>query len=467
MKAKIISISYEIPGHSDLSHDYSTNQSLLDADLILFEPDFSSYNLDSDNSYYNGKPCYDKDDSFRLQEDTRHWSRELSTALKSGKTVFVFFRQFKESYIHTGQKQFSGTGRNTRTTNIVTNYHNYNFFPIDIPTIVPKEGKQIIFTGNPVFSIFWTEFKDYLQYESYFDSKVDNPIFLTKTGEKTVGALFRVGAGNLVLLPPLNYDENKFMKYDSKKEKSFWTKEAIKFGNKLLKILIDIDKELRRGGDKTPTPNWTNESEFELAEENRLMVEIQTMAQQMDTLVVQKNELIEKLDESRKLKDLLFEKGKILERAIIAALEILEYKAENYNDGNLELDQVILSPEGERFIGEAEGKDSLAVNIEKFRQLTSNIQEDLRREEVSNPTIGILFGNGYRLTKLSEREEQFTEKCIHTAKSSNCTLVRTSDLFRVAKYVKDSSDTLFAKTCRDAVKNSIGKICSFPEVPKA
>jgi hypothetical protein len=91
------------------------------------------------------------------------------------------------------------------------------------------------------------------------------------------------------------------------------------------------------------------------------------------------------------LRDLLFEKGKLLENAISVALETLEYKAENYNDGNLELDHVITSPEGDRFIGEAEGKDTSAVNIDKFRQLAVNIHEDLQREEIENPAIGILL----------------------------------------------------------------------------
>ena len=72
--------------------------------------------------------------------------------------------------------------------------------------------------------------------------------------------------------------------------------------------------------------------------------------------------------------------------------------------------------------------------------------------------MGILFGDGYRLTKPSERAEQFTEKCIKTAKSSNCALVRTSDLFLVAKHVKECHDDSFAKLCRDAIKNGIGKI---------
>lgn len=464
MKKKIISISYDIPGYSNLVRGYSSSQSLLDADIIIFEPDFNSYNLDSGESYYNGKPCYSKDDSFRLEEDTQHWKEELATALKSGKTVFVFFKRFEESYIHTGQRQFSGTGRNARTTEIVTGYHNYNFFPFDIPTIVPKEGQEIVFSGNVVFSILWKEFKKYLEYQSYFDSKVDNPIFVTKTGEKPVGALFRVESGNLVLLPPLHYDEDKFVRYE--KKEAFWTKEAIKFGKKLLETLITIDKELRRGGDKTPTPDWADDNEFELAEEKVLITGIKDKSQQIDNLVSEKNELISKIDKLRKLKDLLFEKSKILESAIISALEILGYKAENYDDGVLELDQVILSPEGDRFIGEAEGKDNSAISIDKFRQLSSNIQEDLQKEEVSNPTIGILFGNGYRLTKPIERKEQFTEKCINSAKSSNCILVRTSDLFQVVKYVKDSANKSFAKSCRDAIKNSIGKVCSFPEIPK-
>ena len=165
------------------------------------------------------------------------------------------------------------------------------------------------------------------------------------------------------------------------------------------------------------------------------------------------------------LKDLLFEKGKRFENAIKIALETLGYKAENYNDGNLELDHVITSPEGERFIGEAEGKDTSAINIDKFRQLSVNIQEDLQRDEIESPATGILFGNGFRLTKPSERSEQFTTKCMNTAKSSNCILIRSTDLFRVAKYIQESKDTKFANSCRDNIKNSVGKIVEFPELP--
>ena len=110
------------------------------------------------------------------------------------------------------------------------------------------------------------------------------------------------------------------------------------------------------------------------------------------------------------MRDLLFEKGKALESVVISALEILGYKADNYDDGILELDQVIISPDGDRFIGETEGKDKFAVGVDKLRQLITNTLEDLDRYEVKKQAVGILFGNGFRLLKPSDRIELFTPK---------------------------------------------------------
>jgi hypothetical protein len=468
MDKNVITIGYEVPDFSDIFYAYSTNQSLLDADIVVFEPDFSDYSLDySSEPQYKGKPCYDKNSSFRLQEDSKHWQTELSTALEAGKTVFVSFYKFEDFFIHTGNTQSSGTGKTARISNIVTLYNNYQFFPIQLPPIVPKEGKQIIFSGHPVFSSFWNEFKDYCKYESYLDGKVNCPLFTTKTGGKSVGALFKVGTGNLILFPPIIYDEEKFTKHDSRKKKDIWTPEAVKFGNRLIQIFLEIDKTLRKGEDRTPPPDWTREDNFQLVAETQLTLEIEKKSKEIDSLIHQKNEMITKLDHEVELKNLLFEKGINLENGIILGLNILGYKAQNYNDGKLEIDQVIVSPEGDRFIGEAEGKDNTAVNIDKFRQLVTNIQEDLQKEEVKSPANGILFGNGFRLTMPAERTEQFTEKCINTAKSYNYALMRTSDLFQVSKYVTASKDESFAKSCREAIKNGAGKIVVFPTVPNS
>jgi len=460
---KIITIGFDIPGYSENYNSYASSQSLLDADIIVFEPDFSPYHTDTFNPYYRGKPCYDENESFRLKEDTRHWHTEISTALQDGKTIFVFMGKYEDVFIHTGEKQYSGTGRNARITNIVTPYNNYEFLPIDIPRLVPKEGKELIFDNNPIFSAFWNEFKKYIVYESYIDGKIEAPLFFTKTGNKPVGGLFRVGKGNLVLLPPIRYPE-KFTRYDEEKDEAYWTEEAVKFGKRLIQVLIDIDRALRGSIETTPPPDWVHRKDYMLKDEVELKKRISSTSKKIEKLVSEKNALLERLQREISIKGLLFEKGKPLENAIIDALKILGYKAEGYDDGNLEIDQVIISPEGKRFIGESEGRDNSPTNIDKFRQLESNIQEDLQREKVTEPAIGILFGNGYRLIDPKKRKEQFTEKCIKNAARLNVILIRTSDLFEVVKYIKEKNDKKFAKKCREAILESRGKIVKFPKI---
>lgn len=455
---KIITIGFDIPGYAENYKPYNSSQSLLDADIVIFEPDFSDYSYYEN---YQGKPSYDENESFRLKEDTRHWHTEISTALQDGKTVFVFMRKYEEVFVHTGQKQYSGTGRSTRVTNIVAPYNNYEFLPVDIPSLIPKEGTELKFNNNTVFSIFWNEFNKQIKYESYIDGKIELPLFFTKTGNKPVGGLFRVGRGNLVLLPPIRYPE-KFTKYE--KKEVYWTDEAVKFGNRLIQVLIDIDNALRGAIETTPPPDWLKQKEYRIKSETELKKKIDNVSKKVEKLIAEKNTLLNTLQREVSLRNLLFEKGKPLENAILDALEILEYKTEQYDDGNLEIDQVIVSPEDERFIGEAEGKDNSAINIDKFRQLESNIQEDLQRDDVSDPSIGILFGNGYRLTAPQQREEQFTEKCIKNAERLNAILVKTSDLFEVVRYIKENNDKKFAKECRKVISESRGKIVKFPEI---
>jgi len=455
-----MSIGFEIPGFSELYFSYTSEQSLLDADIILFEPSFG-YHLSYDDNY-NGKTCYSSDSSFKIRDATIHWKTELVTALEHGKTVFVSFGQYEEFYLHTGQRQYSGTGRNARTTNIVDLANNYQFFPVPLGKIIGKSGKEIRFVGGPVYSSFWAEFGKYMSFRSYLDSKVDNPLFLTKTGDKVIGAQFKYKKGTIVLLPKVDYSYNEFITHEG--DEPVWTEKAKQFGNRLIQVLVDIDKSLKSINERTPPPQWMADSEYEVASSVKIKSDIDSISKKINDLESQKSLLLADLGEAESLQALLYEKGKPLEAAIIKALKILGYSAENYVNGDLEIDQVIISPENERFVGEAEGKDTSQISIEKFRQLESNIQEDLQRDEVSEPAIGILFGNAFRLTDVKERGDFFTEKCLKNAQRLGSILVKTPDLFRVANYLESHKDKKFAKACRNAVSKAKGRVVIFPEI---
>ncbi len=166
---------------------------------------------------------------------------------------------------------------------------------------------------------------------------------------------------------------------------------------------------------------------------------------------------MEKVKAAGGLRTLLYEKGKPLERAILEALEILGFKAEQYKEGRSEFD-VVLESGVDRLLGEAEGKDSKPINVDKLRQLAMNIHEDLQREEVSAPARGVLFGNGYRFMPPGERGAQFTEKCIIAAQSSSTALVTTSDIFAAIQYLTSQDDDGYAKQCRDAMLTGTGYV---------
>jgi hypothetical protein len=452
MQTRLLTIEYEIPGRSDDHHLYASDQSLLDADVIVFKPENLAYGDD-------GKPSFSESYSFKLERSTEHWRKELSTALDYGKTVFLILEKRQVASIHTGRTEIKG-----RTTiNYVRDYCNYDFLPIELPAMITKSGSEILSKGDPVFAIFWKEFGEFLRYVCYLNESVQRPIFITKTGERPVGAVYTVDKGHLVLMPLIDYNRKSFIKTRNDGD-SYWTKEAISFGDKLVTTLLDIDKCLRSESMATPPPTWTANSEFKSTRETEILEKITDTKKQIEQLKARTESLRVDLLKEQQLRDLLFETGKRLEAAVTNALKTLGYFAENHHDGDLELDQVIISPEGERFVGECEGKDNAAVNIDKLRQLTENIQADLQRESVTEPAIGILFGNGFRLSIPKDRQEQFTEKCRSSAKRGTI-LVRTADLYPIVRYIRESNDQDYARACRDAILASAGRIVNFPTLP--
>lgn len=464
MEKKIISVGFKIPADEESFYSFSSSQSLLDGDIVIFSPNLEDYWAKEE---YNGKPCYSQDYSFRIDKQSQHWKKEIGDALKDGKNVFVMIDKYEEFYIYTGQTRESGSGRNTRVTNLVTDYDNFKSIPIELPTIISKTGKRIKFTGEPIFSEFWKEYGSNLEYKLYFDGLLQNNFLQTWSGEKSVGGYISVGKGNLILLPMINITDPEFT--ESKEDGDYWSKKGEAFGKRFIKIIVDIDRDIKSLNKKSITPEWAKTDLYLTQKEKDIVKQIGINKEKQDELVKESAKLQEELEEAEVIKGLLFETGHNLEASIAASLKVLGYEVENYKDDTSEFDQVMLSPEGERFIGEAEGKDNSNVNIDKYRQLSLNIQEDLKKEDTKLPASAILFGNSFRLLDpevRKEKGESFTKKCLDSAKTFNTILISTPDLFTVVKYIKDTGNTVFATNCRESISKGKGGIVIFPKLPK-
>lgn len=462
MSKKIFTIGYEIPGRNEDFLPFTSNKSLMDSDIVLFNTDTPEA-LDYQR-IYQGENSYTECSSFKYKKQLKHWGRELNNFLMAGKTVFLLLSEKKQFYLKTGER-YDGTGRNRQTINIVNLHDNYEFLPINIGRITATIGKHIEFTGIALFNEFFKKFKKNLEYQVYLED-VENAqiIFTGKDKTKILGAIYNIGKGHLITLPYITYDEKKFTIY--KKDEECWTKDAIKFGSVLIECFLGIDKNLKQNYKKTPLPKWVTKKQFITRKELKIAEEMDKNKKELKKIKQKNEKLQEKLIKEQVLKDLLFEQGKPLENAVIESLKILGYKAKNYNDGELELDQVIISPEGYRFIGECEGKNNKDINIMKFRQLLESLGADFARKEVEEKAFGILFGNSERLKNPKKRTLDFTKKCKIGAEREKIALIKTTDLFIVTKYLKENKDKEYQKACRKSIYDGLGKIVKFPSIPK-
>jgi len=462
---KVASVACEIPGGLSEYISINSDASLLDWDIILFHPNISSF-VDYGDTY-QGKPFLSDSSSFQLRERMEHWRREIADAIHSGKTVVVFLPELCEVFIDTGKREYSGSGRNRQTTRLVDLYNNYKCLPFDLKPINSKGSAMRLAKGSELITSYWSEFRDYSAYRVRVEGQVSKPLVTTKTGDKTVGALIKLkdSAGVLLVLPYLDMDSEEFYK-DTQEGDLHWTKKGQQFGHQLLEAIIEIDRALKRSGAVTPTPEWVKVPDYNLPKEAKLREELLKIDEKMEKLEHQKQTIREQVADEGIFRRLLFEKGALLEDAILLALKLMGFSANKYKDGESEFDAVFESSEG-RFLGEAEGKDNNAIGIDKLRQLEMNIHEDLAREEVLEPATGVLFGNAYRLLPLSERSAFFTEKCLKAAKRSGTVLVKSPDMFRVVQYLSGQKDPNYAQECQRSILESPGEIVRFPEPPQA
>lgn len=466
---KVSCIGIDIPSNLENYIRLDSLTSLSECDIAIFSADFektsysSYYTGFSGMEEYEGKKLYNKETSAKIIEHSKHWNSEMSHFVSSGGTIFIILSKKNDFFIYTGTKDISGTGRNQKITNHVTPFSNYNFLPFRDITFYSASGKTV-YPNNSIIVDLHKNLEDIFSFETYIKSSSNiSSIFTTKNKDRILGASFKYGNGYVFLLPNINFEIDRFVKYNSKTDKSTWTSEAIKKGTIFINCLAEIDKTIRKSEEKTPKPNWINNIDYNLLESTKTEQLILSKKSEIDKLKIEIEGLNILLEEQNSIKDLLFESGKPLELAVIKALHILGYKAENYDDGVLELDQIILSPEGERFIGECEGKDNKDIDVSKFRQLMDGLSADFEKENVTEKALGLLFGNSQRLIPPIERTLFFTQKCMIGATRERIGLIKTSDLFNICKYILENEDQDYAKKCRSAIIEQLGQLIVFPE----
>ena len=463
-KAEIMSVGIEIPGDAAEYVSFNSSRSLLDADIIIFEPRLE-YNTDRLESTYQGKPALSDRSSVQTRAAIQHWRSELKHAIEAGKTVFIFLPAPEEVYANVGTQELSGTGRNQKVISHVGRVNSFDALPITFSKLIRATGTKMKLTSEgSLLATYWKAMGDYSTYNVRYEMEQSIPLILTQAGNHCVASLLRDKTGNVVVLPMLAYDEDKFQTWINQYSYE-WTKEAIRWGKSLTTCLVEIHRSLRSTAGRTPAPEWSKSDVYTIQTEIQILKRIGEIDEATLKLAEERRELSQELNRESLPRALLYESGKVLEAAVIDALRTLGFEAENYTDDFSEFDVVFIADEG-RFLGEAEGRNNASINIDKLQQLERNIQEDFARPDVNAYAKGVLFGNPHRLTEPSERGILFTDKAIEAAKRTSIALVHTPDLFPIVQYLKKRKNASLAKRARQAILDASGEQVRFPSLPE-
>ncbi|MGA3193295.1 MAG: hypothetical protein ABSD73_12475 [Candidatus Bathyarchaeia archaeon] len=459
---RIFTVGFDLPGGDFEYVSFESDQTLLDADIVLFKPTLGDYHS---SEAFQGKPLLSEHSSFSVGERLKHWRSEITAAVNAGKLVVVYLTKPVQCHRYTGITNFSGTGRNRLQTNIVEPVSSYQAVP-NLKTVTPKTGKETRLEKDPgYFAEYWNQFSSYSAYEVEIEGEFSKVLLRARSGERIVGAAVHTKLGSLLFLPPLHFGEVNFVRHDAFKKERYWTEEAGQFGARLASSLSGLAEGIRRERSSTPPPAWTAESKYRLAAEADIEHRVTMLTDQITQLNKEKASLRDELSRAGSLRRLLYEQGKQLESAVLEALDLLGFKAGRFVEGESEFDAVFTSPEG-RCLGEVEGKDNKAINVDKISQLERNLHEDFARDQVTEYAKGVLFGNAHRLLPPNERGDFFTDKYASAAARLKVALVRTPDLFPCAKYLKEHpDDKAYASECREAIFSAGGTVVFFPDPP--
>lgn len=350
------------------------------------------------------------------------------------------------------------------------------FAPACKQATIGTDIKACISNNKPVLDFInniKTLFGDGFCYTSTFENNNSSlsPILTNHDGEP-VGFLNQDGKRCCLLIPQIGFEEmvgvarSRFIGTDNEKARESHEKKQ----NRFLGALVALYKALHSGNTYETEPEWLmGDDAYKTKEEIDCETSVRVNEVKIVEIDQENNRLKKKCLELGQLRHLLFAHDKPLENAINTAMQILGAEATEYDnvEHTLQIDS-LMRYGAVTLLGEAKGHEGYANN-DGINQLIANrgTYYELECEEKDEVPKAVLFINSQRKTELSMRDKSqcCTAKVKKMAEANSVAIVLTSDLFFIAKYIKDTNDTDFAKRCMEAIIQSRGGMVEFPEVP--
>lgn len=397
---------------------FSDSNTILECDMIIIELEwlFDEYKTSGN---YNGILELTTYESSRIAIDMEKRKSEILEFLNSGKPVVILNGNDEYRYRYTGEKQYSGTGRNTRITNIVKAIHPSEILPIKIKSM-KLEGTKVSL-NNKKINDFYKKYADNFKFLTVYENiDKNNILFNVKDTEKAVSFIEKVNKGAILFMPSLNFEK--------------LTKEK---GQKLEKQYFDDIYSLFQHFNQKEEINLPEYSKkYLLPNEENMIKDIEKDKIKLNELQknIEEKELI--LKETQENKIIFTGTGTLLEKKVVDELEQIGFKIVKYDENSIDED-IVISYNDKIAIVEVKGVDGSST--EKHTSQTVKWKSMYHIEHDILPK-GFLIVNAFKNKELEKRQDYFPTQMLKYATQQEICLLTTIQIFNIKCYLKINPD---------------------------
>ncbi len=444
---RLLSLDFEpVYGDDAEIEHFSSDASIFDYDVVIWDPaaSFESYARPGYQDSYQGLPSLSDDMSVRIMSDTLRRRTEFSEFVNAGRVLIVVVRSPQACYVATGEKTYSGTGRNRQTTRIVNNFDLHSALPIPKCKFITGSGKRIeLSTGGPLVE-FLRKYRARVTYDATLEGAPGSVLARVSGTQRVVSSALRTKAGGwIILLPAIDLAADDEDTDESADDEGWWS-EAPQFQADLLSAVRQLGANT-----SVSRPAWIES--YATAEQQRLRTEIIKQQKRVES-ARDKLAQLQRNKEKAESKDQLFlGTGRALELEVKEVLELLGGTVTDPEPGRD--DWRVKFPEGAAVV-EVKGVSKSAAE-KHAAQLEKWVAGAY--EEGGSPPKGILIVNTWRETPLVDRKEiDFPEQMLPYSTSRNHCLITGLQLFVIRADVENDPNR--AKHWRNKILQTAGKI---------
>ncbi|MFG3230304.1 hypothetical protein ACGFZG_01085 [Streptomyces antibioticus] len=439
MRTMLIDCNYPI--EDSLEVKFASTVSCYDFDVVMWdiEGTFDHYNDICRKE--QGLPTLNDGQSRQFLEAIQRRRDEFKEILRLGRALVIFPGRSHEILYPTGERTYSGTGRNRVETRTVAPISFHRALPFELE-ISPGAGVETEALPGPLQSL-WRETQGYWVYRGVLKKYPGSPAFKISQTDNTVGSYVRYKDGGiLAILPEPYWDPNGDEEGDEESGPSTTAQEHSSTPEQLHAWLCSQMRE-----ETEDAPVWVAGFSFP---------EARALDAQLSTLQDELKELLEKIDkvkasqaEEEKWKRLLYSQGGALESEVERALQTLGFEILPTVQGRADIR--VKSGDSQAVV-EVKGISKSAAE-KHAAQLEKWVSEEIIAGE--SAPAAILIVNAWREKSLTERTQPaFPDQMLSYSKSKGHCLVTSTQLLLMARTVM--AEPAKAEEIRNELLSTVG-----------